>query len=77
MDELIVSLNGSEVEVTPYELKEARAWLEDCVICEFDIGAELDEIKDLSDGEVVSNVNNFFEGGWSGFLSWLDCLNRP
>lgn len=77
MDELIVSLNGSEVEVTQYELQEARAWLEDCVICQFDIGTELDEIKDLSDGEVVCGVDKTFEGGWSEFCSWLDWLNRP
>jgi hypothetical protein len=49
--------------VSKIEVREARAWLCDCVWADVDE----DDILDLADAAIVRGVERHFEGGWAEF----------
>jgi len=59
--------------VTLPQLREARAWILDCV------WGDLDEsdVADLSGEQIVRGVQRHYEGGWAQFLADVDVEDAP
>lgn len=53
------------VQVTDTELRAARAWVDDCLWADLDLG----EAWDLSPVAIVRGVDVAYDGGWIQFIA--------